>query len=112
MNPIAIAASGIKAAFDSIGVSANNVANSNTDGFRSGTAVFSEGADGGVSVNVRQSDAPGPAYLKNGKAAVASNTDLVQETASQISSKAMLSANLKVLKTVDEMRKKIIDILA
>lgn len=112
INPVSLSASGIKAAFDSIDVSANNVANVNTDGFKSDTAAFSEGGNGGVVVNLRKSNTPGPTYLKDGKMAVASNTDLVQETAAQISAKVMASANMAVLKTADEMEKNIIDILA
>ena len=112
ISPVSLSASGIKAAFDSIDVSANNVANANTDGFKSDTAAFSEGANGGVVVNIRKSNTPGPAYFKDGKTAVASNTDLVQETAAEISAKTMASANIAVLKTADEMEKKAIDILA
>ncbi len=112
ISPISLSASGIKAAFESIDVSANNVANVNTDGFKKDTASFSEGNSGGVVVNIRKSNTPGPAYLKDGKIAVASNTDLVQETAAEISSKAMLSANIAVMKTADEMENTVIDILA
>ena len=88
-----IAASGLAAADTELAVSANNVANANTDGFSAASVSAEEQPGGGVKVSIsvealQEANAP-------------SNTDLAHEVVSQLLSIAAYRSNLKTLKTAD-----------
>jgi flagellar hook protein FlgE len=96
--------SGVKAATIRQAVSANDIANINTPGYRQ--------------VNVYQTDAsPDGTRIANLVRTPNSNpdlsgTDLVEEVKEQKISKNDFQANLKVIKVKDEMTKDLLDIFA
>jgi flagellar basal-body rod protein FlgC len=104
---------GIQAAFHIMSVSAHNTANINTDGYKKQRVSLSEGNHGGVMVNIRESSEPGPGYQHaNGNISEASNVEISEEIPIQIGAKHLLSANVAVLKTSEEMQKSLLDIIA
>jgi flagellar hook protein FlgE len=88
-----IAQSGLVAASTALEVSANNVANSLSSDFSPSKAEFSDVEGGGVTVSISN----------EAKAGAPPGTDLVEETANQSSAVAAYRANLKSLKTDDEV---------
>ncbi|BBO15819.1 conserved hypothetical protein [Candidatus Brocadia pituitae] len=105
--------SGIHAALQVLNVSAHNVANMNTDGFKKQHANLSEGNHGRVTVNITEGADPGPLYQHaNGAIVEASNVDMNEEILRQISAKHLFSANAVTLKTSAETQKGLIDLLA
>lgn len=96
-------------------VTANNVANVNTDDFKKSRTNMQEAANGGVTVSIQQIDTPG--YLKeivteDGIAEVeASNVDLAEELPEMITTKAGYAANVKTVQTQDEMLGSLLDII-
>jgi flagellar basal body rod protein FlgG len=113
LSPVNLSLSGIHAAFDILNVSANNVANSNSDGFKKDTVKLSEGRDGGVTTTVEKSSTPGPLYQSTtGTLIEASNVDLAEEMVAQMSSSHLLSANIAAYKTADEMHSALLDLFA
>ena len=108
-----ISLSGIQSAIKFLGVSANNVANSNTDGFKKDVASMSEGSNGGVTVSIEKSSEPGPVYkTKEGEIVEASNVDYAEEAVNQIVADHYLKANVAALKTANEMEGSFLDIFA
>jgi len=104
--------SALHAADRMLEVSAHNVANANTDGFKSSVASAQEDINGGVKVTISQNTRPGTVYnTGDGKLAESSNTDYAREAVDQISARAMFAANVASLKTYGEMYKSIIDII-
>lgn len=85
----AISLSGMHAAQTALGVSAHNIANLGTAGFRRQTVTQATQASGGVQALVGQVSEPGNAL----------ETDLVD----QLRAKHAFSANLAVFKTSDSM---------
>jgi flagellar basal body rod protein FlgC len=86
MSPIdSIAVSGMQAAQSRLTVSANNVANAQTEGFRRKTVQQNQQAEGGVSVSVVEAAQPGPEL----------ETDLLDE----LQARNAFLANLAVFKT-------------
>ncbi|MBI4948872.1 MAG: hypothetical protein HY955_01865 [Deltaproteobacteria bacterium] len=105
--------SGIRAAVAMIEASAGNTANANTNGYRKKTVALNEGDKGGVVASVKTSTSPGISYADTyGNVFEASTVDYAEEAVNQMTAKHMLYANIATLKTVDEMEKSVIDILA
>ena len=105
--------SGIQAALHILSVSAHNVANMNTDGFKKQRASLSEGNHGRVTVNITEGAEPGPLYQHvNGAIVEASNVDISEEILRQISAKHLFSANAFALKTSVETQNNLLDLLA
>jgi len=114
MSAIHTALSGLGAYAKQVEVSANNVANVNTDEFKkSHTELVSE-ETGGVLPVVRKDDSAGPTVLRDsgyGPAQVElSNVDLGEEAVNQIIGQRGFEANIQVLKTADDMLGRILDI--
>jgi flagellar hook protein FlgE len=115
INATGSALSGIKACGTKIGVTANNIANMNTDGFKKSRAVLEEGHLSGVTVSIEEIDTPGailPAQDGSGETRETSNVDLEEEAGNLITTRTALSANIKTLRTWDEMTESLIDLLA
>ena len=97
-------------------VTANNIANVNTDGFKKSRAVISEGSKGQPTVNVVRINSPGPpnpeAHNNPNLDEELSNVDLVEEIPQMMISKRGYQANLKALKAKDEMLGDILDIMS
>ncbi len=104
--------SGIKAATKLLDVSSNNVANSNTDGFKKDIARVLERDNGsGVTVKTEKSTEPGPSYLSSdGNIHEGSNVDYAEEMVDQIKAEELLRSNIAALNTANEMETHIIDI--
>lgn len=98
-----------------MGVTSNNVANSQTDGFKKSRADLKEGETGGVEVEITQVNDPGPVVTvqENGVAVEKemSNVDLAEEIPQTIVAETGYEANLKILKTEDEMLGTLLDIV-
>jgi len=88
-------------------VTANNIANVNSDGFKKSRTTLKEGQSGGVEPNVDQVNTPGITKLisKNGedRQVETSNVDLAEEVTDSISTQAGYKANLKTIQAYDEM---------
>lgn len=103
-----IAVSGIRAADTRLAISAHNTANVLTDGFRPQRAQAEEQKSGGVQLRVEN---PPPPPADRGQFDF-SQTNLVDETAASIMAAASFRANLKMLKTADDLTGALIDIVA
>jgi len=112
---INISLSAIKAFGTKMGVHANNVANSDSKGFKKSRSVLGENATGGVQVNIERVETPiflnaestsRPVTEKEG-----SDVDLAEEFPQILITKRGFESNLMVLKTYDEMIGSIIDLL-
>ena len=94
-----------------LGVSASNVANVSTDGYRAMHATNEATASGGVRARIDEPATPAGQVLTgdDGRERVLSNVDLGGEVVTQISAQHAFEANLAVLRTSDEMLKALID---
>ena len=98
-----------------LNVTANNIANMNTDGFKKSRAVLQEADPSGVVVNISRVNTPGspfPPMDGTGEIMESSNVDLAEEVVDLHTTKYGFQANLKTLKTEDEMLGSLFDILA
>ena len=97
-------------------VTADNVANVNTDGFKKSRVNLQEGNNGGVTASVQQINTPGiirETIRNDGLEDVeSSNVDLAEELPGMIPTKAAYSANIKTIKTQDAMLGSLLDILS
>ena len=94
-------------------VTANNIANVNSDGFKKSRATLKEGKFGGVEPDVNQVNTPGHTQpiSENGEVrqVEASNVDLAEELTDSISTQAGYTANLKTIQSYDEMLGSLLD---
>lgn len=113
ISAIHTALSGLAAFARQLEVSAHNVANVNTDGFKKSRTEFVAVEAGGVLPVVQKDDSAGPAVLKDtgyGPAQVElSNVDLGEEVVSQIVAQRGFEASLRTLKAADDMLGGILD---
>ena len=96
-------------------VTANNIANLNTEGFKKSRAVLQEANPSGVVVTISRVNTPGSPILPmdgTGEMRESSNVDLAEEIVALQTTKHGFQANLKTLKTEDEMLGSLFDILA
>ena len=98
-----------------MGVIANNVANSASEGFKKSRAVLEEGPGGAVKVEINRVDSPGDTvYEENGDGQLVgkelSNVDLTEEIPQTIIAQRGYEANLKMIETQDEMLGSLLDI--
>ena len=93
-------------------VSAHNVANVHTSGFRVSRAVAQEAPSGGVTTQITQTTDTAPLLLADGELHIGSNTDLATEVVTQISARAAYGANLAVLEAAQESEEALLDILS
>ena len=105
------AVSAIRAAEQQQAVSAHNVANSNTDGYKRSVATTEEDAHGGVNVSIRKDNTPAPTYNKRGKEVEPSNVDQARETVDQIHARALFEANVESLKAYEETQETVVDMV-
>lgn len=108
------ALSGLTAFSKQIEVTAHNVANISTDGFKKSHVEFVSVETGGVLPVVRKDDSAGPTVLRDssyGPTQVElSNVDLGEEAVNQIIGQRMFEANIQALKTANDMLGSILDI--
>ena len=107
--------SALQAYRKSMRVTANNIANVNTDEFKKSRASMKESINGGVEVDVSKINTPGHRYKEfDGDQMVekeTSNVDLAEEIPDLMVTQHTYQANLKVLQTRDKMLGTTLDIL-
>lgn len=91
---------------------ANNIANSDSEGFKRSRVVLEEGEKGIVTAKTQVVNTPGTMINQpDGSLKEASNVDLATEVTAMIPTKHTYQANLKVLQTNAEMEKNTLDLL-
>ncbi len=115
MNSVSNNLSAIQAMETQMNVTANNIANVDTNGFKESSAVLTEGAKGGVVVSISRPD--GSTGLAAGtkpdaKAQEPSNVDLTQQLSGMIPTQQGYEANLKAIKAQNEMLGSLIDMVS
>ena len=97
-----------------LGVTADNIANVNTDEFKKSRAILKEGSNGGVQANIKRVNTPGHRYQElEGNQLVekeGSNVNLEEEVPELMVTQRTYEANLKVLQTHDKMLGTLLDI--
>ena len=97
-------------------VTSNNIANVNTDGFKKSRTVLEEAPGEGVQAAVQQINTPGPPNLDAreypGLPPERSNVELTEEIPELMIGSRGYQANLKALKTEDEMIGSLLDIMS
>ena len=115
INNINSALSGLLAHNKKTEVTANNVANINTDDFKKSRALLQEETNGEVTVDIQKIETPGvPIVYTEGEEKTStetSNVDYTEETVSMITTSRGFEANLKVIQTEDEMLGSLLDII-
>lgn len=114
LNPIDISLTGLRAFGRKLGVTAHNVANVNTDGFRPGRTQLVEASRGGVQARVENPPAQ-PTILDptlEEQPPRLSAVDLGQESVQMIVAKRGYQANLKALHAADAAEQSVLDILS
>ena len=100
----------------SMGVTANNIANVNTEGFKKSRATMKEGLNASVEVDVKRVNTPGHPYQEfEGDQMVekeTSNVNLEEEFPDLTVTQRTYEANLKVLQTQDKMLGTMLDIMS
>ena len=105
--------SGIRAATDMLSVSAHNIANSNTDGYKKQRVNLKGDQSGGVIAEITESTERGSLYKnRKGVTVETSNVNYIEEVVTQIKARHLLSANAAVLKHTNEAHETIMDIIA
>ena len=97
-----------------LGVTADNIANVNTDEFKKSRATLKEGINGDVQVDINRVNTPGRSYQKlEGDQLVekeGSNVSLEEEVPEMMVTQRTYEANLKVLQTQNKMLGTLLDI--
>ena len=111
-----ISQSGLLYASRCLSTSADNVANMETDGFEAQRELAIDKVQGGRPAGVDSVTAPTGtphAVIQRGDAEVlASNTDLISETAEQMGAVQAFRANLQAFRADEEMTRSLLDIKA
>jgi flagellar hook protein FlgE len=112
---LGIALTALKAFDKKLDVSANNVANGETNNFQKSRVALQEARNGGVQVTINRVDSPGEEIdpdARTGKAQQTSNVSLEEEFADQILTQYSYNANVLTVKTAAEMQKELLNIKA
>lgn len=116
VHPVGNTLTALNAFKKKMDVTANNVANVLTDEFKKSRVTLSENQSGGVSATVDQVDTPG--ILKDSiredriVQVESSNVDLAEELTEMIPTKSAYGANLKALRTQNDMLGSLLDIIS
>ena len=105
MDIAGIALSGLRASGAGLAVQANNVANQLSDGYKAKRVDLVAEASGGVRVSGISADSTSAGLAL-------SNVDLATESVQGLGFELMYKANLKVLKTADELAQATLDLKA
>ena len=105
--------SALRAFVTKLGVTADNIANVNTDGFKRNRTTLHEDHNGGVRVEIKKDESPGLRYdvIEDGKKVEkeTSNVDLTQEIPDLMVTKRAYQANLKTIEAQDEILGSLLD---
>jgi flagellar basal-body rod protein FlgC len=114
IGAIQSALSGLTAFSTQVAVTAHNVANVTTDGFKKSRTELIAVESGGVRPAIQKDETAGPTILNDtgyGPAQLElSNVDLAEETVNRIIGQRGFEANIQTVKTADEMLGTILDI--
>ena len=114
--PLDSALSALQAFGQKLGMTAGNIANVNTDGFKKSRAFFQEGRNGEVTVSEQRMNTPGLPLENKATSGAAtresSNVALEEEIPELITSVYGFRANLKTVKAQDEMLGHLLDTVA
>jgi len=114
IGAIQSALSGLTAFSTQVAVTADNVANVTTDGFKKSRTELIAVESGGVRSAIQKDETAGPTILNNtgyGPAQLElSNVDLAEETINQIIGQRGFEATIQTIKIADEMLGTILDI--
>lgn len=109
-------ASALKAFGTKMAVSANNVANVNSEDFKKSRALVTEGENDSVKVDISRVNTEGPlvteTFNNERVQRELSNTDIAEEFTQQIMTQYGFEANTRTIRTQDEMLGTIIDLVA
>ncbi len=111
-NAFNIALTAINALDKKLIITANNIANVNTDGFKKSRAVIEENETSGVSISSEQVNTPGDIVTIEGVDREASNVNLEEELIALMTNKNSYEANLVTVKASDELQGTLFDIMA
>jgi flagellar hook protein FlgE len=115
IDPVTTATTALNAFRKKLDVTANNIANVNSDEFKKSRTALTENANGGVRPTVQTVETPGTPKetYKNGAVTetTSSNVDLTEELTNLIPTRAGYEANLKTIHVSDEMMGSLLDIL-
>lgn len=115
VGPIQGNISALQAFSKQIAVSANNVANSLTDGFKKSRAINTEGEQGQVETTITKIETPGPLVedplSETGELKELSNTDIAEEFTNQIAAQHGFDANAKVIQSYEETVGSLLDMI-
>ncbi len=93
-------------------VTANNIANSETAGFKKSQTILESGQNGAVTTKTQPINTPGTMINQpDGSLEEMSNVDLAQEITTMIPTKHAYQANLKALETTAEMEDTVLDLI-
>lgn len=110
---IGASVSGINAGRLMQGISANNIANSNTENYHAWRVDLSPQAMGGVNASLSENpEAPPEITNPDGSTSTLSNVDLIEEITNLKMGTYMVEANAVALKVQDESLGTIIDMMA
>jgi len=104
INALGTGLSGLQSFQRAVDVTANNIANANTDGFRPQTALFRESTPAGTGVTLSTARAPGSA-----DPTAPSGTDLTNEVVNLTVYRTGFQASAKVIKTADDLLGSLLD---
>ena len=109
-----IALTGLRALDKKLDVTADNVANVNTDNFKRSRAESSETCPAGVEVSIYTVDTPGMILPAEGSAPEreSSNVNIAEELVDLITTEHYYTANLEVIRAEEETAQALIDIIA
>ncbi len=116
LPPIYSAMSGLKSFSTRIHANTNNIANSNTEGYKSTRVLLENTQPNGVKPVAEKTTAPGPPMLveteEGQKLLEQSNVELTKEIAEMMINSNAYKVNLKSLQTSDEMMQSILNLKA
>jgi flagellar hook protein FlgE len=113
-NAANIALTALSSFVRKVDVTANNIANVNTEDFKKSRAVLQEAYPSGVKVSISQVDTPGmplPADESHPDSKETSNVVLEDELADLIVTQHMYDANLTTIRTEEEMQGTLLDLI-
>ena len=115
IGSLGMSVAALKAHGTKMQVTSKNIANINTEQFKKGRATLTQGSGGMVQARVDRIDTPGHTVLQADEGSVKekelSNVELTEEISNIIVTQNGYGANLKAIKTQDEMLGAAIDIV-
>jgi flagellar basal body rod protein FlgG len=112
ISGISASLSGLNAFGKKLSNSANNIANSNTPGYKKTESIIGEDGVGLPELSLKRIDTPGPLLVESdGTITKQSNVDLAEELTQTMVAQRGYEANLKALKAQSDMLGSALDIL-